>query len=209
MSTGPQIAFSTLCRGSDGAGPGGLSSPTLGSCSDAAGPEPPQPLAIARRTSVAARTVWRGDCIGLRFCLTGRGHAQLRLTARVRVTFLTQYYPPEVGAPQARIAALARGLAERGDEVTVHTCLPHYPDGEIKPPAPQQAAGPRTRRAARACCAAPSTRRRTAASRAALPAISPSPRRHWQQRPRPARPTSSSSRPRRCSWPARRSPTRG
>lgn len=52
----------------------------------------------------------------------------------VRITFLTHYYPPEVGAPQARIAALARHLREGGDEVTVHTCFPHYPDGVIKPP---------------------------------------------------------------------------
>jgi glycosyltransferase involved in cell wall biosynthesis len=55
-------------------------------------------------------------------------------TARVRVTFLTQYFPPEVGAPQARIAALAKGLAGRGETVTVHTCPPHYPDGRIKQP---------------------------------------------------------------------------
>lgn len=52
----------------------------------------------------------------------------------MRVTLLTQYYPPEVGAPQARIAALARGLAARGAEVTVHTCFPHYPSGAIQPP---------------------------------------------------------------------------
>lgn len=52
----------------------------------------------------------------------------------MRVTFLTQYYPPEVGAPQARIAALARGLGAHGVQVTVHTCPPHYPDGEIKAP---------------------------------------------------------------------------
>jgi glycosyltransferase involved in cell wall biosynthesis len=52
----------------------------------------------------------------------------------VRVTLLTQYYPPEVGAPQARIAALARGLSARGAEVTVHTCFPHYPSGAIQPP---------------------------------------------------------------------------
>jgi glycosyltransferase involved in cell wall biosynthesis len=59
----------------------------------------------------------------------------VRLTSRrVRVVLLTQYFPPEVGAPQTRIAALARGLAERGVEVTVHTCPPHYPDGEIKAP---------------------------------------------------------------------------
>lgn len=52
----------------------------------------------------------------------------------MRVVLLTQYFPPEVGAPQTRIAALARGLAGRGVEVTVHTCPPHYPDGEIKAP---------------------------------------------------------------------------
>ncbi|MBM3667797.1 MAG: glycosyltransferase family 4 protein [Actinobacteria bacterium] len=49
----------------------------------------------------------------------------------MRVTFLTHYYPPEVGAPQARISALARGLASRGHEVQVHTPPPHYPDGRI------------------------------------------------------------------------------
>ncbi len=52
----------------------------------------------------------------------------------MRVTLLTQYYPPEAGAPQARISALAKGLGGRGVEVTVHTCFPHYPDGEIKAP---------------------------------------------------------------------------
>ena len=52
----------------------------------------------------------------------------------MRVTLLTQYYPPEVGAPQARIAALAKGRAGRGVEVSVHTCFPHYPAGEIIAP---------------------------------------------------------------------------
>jgi hypothetical protein len=52
----------------------------------------------------------------------------------VRLRILTHYYPPEVGAPQVRLAALAHGLAQAGAEVTVHTGFPHYPDGEIKPP---------------------------------------------------------------------------
>jgi glycosyltransferase involved in cell wall biosynthesis len=52
----------------------------------------------------------------------------------VRALFLTHYFPPEVGAPQTRIAALARGLRERGIEVTVHTGFPNYPDGRIAPP---------------------------------------------------------------------------
>jgi len=52
----------------------------------------------------------------------------------LRVTFLTHYYPPEVGAPQARISTLARLLAERGLEVTVHTGFPNYPDGRVRAP---------------------------------------------------------------------------
>jgi glycosyltransferase involved in cell wall biosynthesis len=52
----------------------------------------------------------------------------------VRVTFLTHYYPPEVGAPQARISGVAHQLSRDGIEVTVHTCFPHYPDGAIRAP---------------------------------------------------------------------------
>lgn len=52
----------------------------------------------------------------------------------MRICFLTHYFPPEVGAPQARIGALARDLAQRGASVTVHTGFPHYPAGEILAP---------------------------------------------------------------------------
>jgi glycosyltransferase involved in cell wall biosynthesis len=52
----------------------------------------------------------------------------------MRVCFLTHYFPPEPGAPQARIAGLARGLARGGVRVTVHTGFPHYPDGRITRP---------------------------------------------------------------------------
>jgi glycosyltransferase involved in cell wall biosynthesis len=52
----------------------------------------------------------------------------------VRLRILTHYYPPEVGAPQVRLAALAHGLARAGAEVTVHTGFPHYPDGVVKAP---------------------------------------------------------------------------
>ena len=52
----------------------------------------------------------------------------------MRVTLLTHYYPPEVGAPQARISTLAERLAAQGFAVCVHTGFPHYPDGRVKPP---------------------------------------------------------------------------
>src|SRR4051812_3236909 len=52
----------------------------------------------------------------------------------MRVVLLTHYYPPEVGAPQTRLSALARGLNGAGVDVAVHTTYPHYPDGRIKGP---------------------------------------------------------------------------
>ncbi|HEX3173430.1 MAG TPA: glycosyltransferase family 4 protein [Solirubrobacterales bacterium] len=52
----------------------------------------------------------------------------------MKLRILTHYYPPEVGAPQVRLGALAHGLTRAGAEVTVHTGFPHYPDGRVKPP---------------------------------------------------------------------------
>lgn len=51
----------------------------------------------------------------------------------MKIAVLTQYYPPETGAPQARLSALAERLAERGHEVTVLTAMPNYPAGRIYP----------------------------------------------------------------------------
>ncbi len=50
----------------------------------------------------------------------------------MNITILTQYYPPEVGAPQARLSALARALARCGHCVTVLTAMPNYPTGKIQ-----------------------------------------------------------------------------
>ena len=49
----------------------------------------------------------------------------------MRILILTQYYPPETGAPQNRLSDLARRLTESGHKVTVLTALPNYPRGEI------------------------------------------------------------------------------
>lgn len=43
----------------------------------------------------------------------------------------TQYYPPETGAPQARLHELAIGLLQQGIQVTVLTAMPSYPRGLI------------------------------------------------------------------------------
>lgn len=49
----------------------------------------------------------------------------------MNILFLTQYCPPEVGAPQNRIFEFAKGLKKKGNEVTILTALPNYPKGEI------------------------------------------------------------------------------
>jgi len=52
----------------------------------------------------------------------------------LRVVFLTHYFPPEVGAPQARLSELATRISAAGHAVTVVTGLPNYPTGIIPPP---------------------------------------------------------------------------
>src|SRR5579872_4932670 len=44
----------------------------------------------------------------------------------MRVLILSQYYAPEIGAPQVRLAALARELRMRGHEVEVVTAMPNH-----------------------------------------------------------------------------------
>lgn len=51
----------------------------------------------------------------------------------MRIGILTQYYPPEIGAPQARLAELAGRMARRGHEIFVLTAMPNYPAGKIHP----------------------------------------------------------------------------
>jgi glycosyltransferase involved in cell wall biosynthesis len=51
----------------------------------------------------------------------------------MKIAILTQYYPPEIGAPQRRLSGLARLLVLRGHDVTVLTAMPNYPKGAIYP----------------------------------------------------------------------------
>lgn len=46
---------------------------------------------------------------------------------------LTQYYPPETGAPQNRLHSLACYLQEKGVSVRVVTAMPNYPRNEVYP----------------------------------------------------------------------------
>jgi glycosyltransferase involved in cell wall biosynthesis len=49
----------------------------------------------------------------------------------MRILILTQYYPPETGAPQNRLSDMAERLMRSGHDITVLTALPNYPEGKI------------------------------------------------------------------------------
>jgi glycosyltransferase involved in cell wall biosynthesis len=51
----------------------------------------------------------------------------------MRFLILTQYYPPETGAPQNRLSGLARELKQMGHEVVILTAMPNYPAMQIHP----------------------------------------------------------------------------
>lgn len=49
----------------------------------------------------------------------------------MRILILTQYYPPEIGAPQNRLHELAVRLKKSGMDVEVLTAMPNYPKMEV------------------------------------------------------------------------------
>lgn len=49
----------------------------------------------------------------------------------MRVLLVTHYYPPEIGAPQARLSEMAKRWTTSGIVVTVLTGMPNHPTGEI------------------------------------------------------------------------------
>src|SRR6201994_4005377 len=51
----------------------------------------------------------------------------------MKILIVTHYFPPEIGAPQARLSGLAAVWAADGDEVTVLTGMPNHPTGVIPP----------------------------------------------------------------------------
>mgnify|MGYP004510172637 FL=1 len=51
----------------------------------------------------------------------------------MRLVILTQYFPPEVGAPQNRLYELAVRLQRKGVQVNVLTAMPNYPQMKVYP----------------------------------------------------------------------------
>jgi colanic acid biosynthesis glycosyl transferase WcaI len=51
----------------------------------------------------------------------------------VKVLYLSQYYPPEMGAPAARVSELARHWVRAGHQVSILTGFPNHPTGIVPP----------------------------------------------------------------------------
>ncbi len=51
----------------------------------------------------------------------------------MKILYVSQYFPPEMGAPAARAAELAHHWAEAGHEVSVLTGFPNHPTGVVPP----------------------------------------------------------------------------
>ncbi len=51
----------------------------------------------------------------------------------MRILYLSQYFPPEVGATQTRAYEMAQGLLAAGHHVTMLTEVPNHPEGIIRP----------------------------------------------------------------------------
>src|SRR5581483_4433380 len=49
----------------------------------------------------------------------------------LKILYISQYFPPEMGAPAARVAELSRHWVKSGHEVTVLTGFPNHPTGVV------------------------------------------------------------------------------
>jgi colanic acid biosynthesis glycosyl transferase WcaI len=49
----------------------------------------------------------------------------------VKIVYVSQYFPPEMGAPAARVSELSQRWAARGHDVSVLTGFPHHPTGIV------------------------------------------------------------------------------
>ncbi len=51
----------------------------------------------------------------------------------MNILYVSQYFPPEMGAPAARVSELSRQWVEMGHQVTVLTGFPNHPTGVVPP----------------------------------------------------------------------------
>ena len=68
----------------------------------------------------------------MRFATKARSNFAIT-EAALKILYISQYFPPEMGAPAARVSELSRHWVQAGHEVTVLTGFPNHPDGVVRP----------------------------------------------------------------------------
>src|SRR5271170_7289469 len=51
----------------------------------------------------------------------------------MKILYVSQYFPPEMGAPAARAAELSKHWVQQGHDVSVLTGFPNHPTGVVAP----------------------------------------------------------------------------
>src|SRR4029078_11169021 len=64
-------------------------------------------------------------------CSSTNHRQALSVSNRPRLCILTQYFPPEMGAPQARLSELGERLVDLGWDVDVLSDLQNYQEGKF------------------------------------------------------------------------------
>lgn len=61
------------------------------------------------------------------------GDTPSRTLSEMKILYISQYFPPEIGAPAARVSELSDRWSKAGHDVTVLTGFPNHPTGRIHP----------------------------------------------------------------------------
>src|SRR6266700_7373537 len=84
-------------------------------------------------TPTDGRAIRAAHPSGLVRCATKAPSSSATTEATLKILYISQYFPPEMGAPAARVSELSQHWAKDGHDVTVLTGFPNHPDGKLRP----------------------------------------------------------------------------
>src|SRR6266700_890569 len=83
-------------------------------------------------TPTDGRAIRAAHPSGLVRCATKAPSSSATTEATLKILYISQYFPPEMGAPAARVSELSQHWAKAGHDVTVLTGFPNHPDGVLR-----------------------------------------------------------------------------